>query len=88
MKNSSNKQSRVGKKFCNVSRVFACEREGYYNESPFTANEKRLDHTHLHNCTHTPNRLEDDDMQGSENGMTINLMHFFALKIRGKLIVP
>ena len=33
MKNCSNKQNRVGKIFCNVSRVYACKREGYYNES-------------------------------------------------------
>ena len=28
----------------------------------------------------------EDDMQGSENGMTINLMHFFAPKIGGDRI--
>ena len=33
MKNCSNKQNRVGKIFCNFSRVYACKRVGYYNES-------------------------------------------------------
>ena len=53
--------------------IYACKREGYYCSSHFV--QMRNDYI-------VRIKTAEDDMRGSENGMTINLMHFFSSKFR------
>ena len=53
--------------------IYACEREEYYCSSHFV--QMRNDYI-------VRKKTAEDDMRGSENGMTINLMHFFSSKFR------
>ena len=54
--------------------IYVCKREGYYCSSHFV--QMRNDYIVRKKKT------AEDDMRGSENGMTINLMHFFSSKFR------